>query len=80
MTLTLQPTKQNDMIANNNTYRVSKNKQTTNKDKNKQVHLQIKIHFQNITKIEKDKKLNMTEQKADMNITEKWSSTFTKEN
>ena len=80
MTLTLQPTKQNDMVANNNTHGVSKSKHTTDKDKNKQVHSQIKIHLKNITKIEKDKKLNMTEHKADMNITEKLSSTFAKEN
>ena len=32
-----------------------------------------------ITKIEKYKKLNMMEHKRDMNITEKLSSTFTKE-
>ena len=65
MTLTLQPTKQNDMVANNNTYRVSKNKHTTAKDKNNQVHSQIKIHLKNITKIEKDKKLNTTGHKAE---------------
>ena len=34
---TLQPTKQNDMIANNNNYKVSKNKRTTDEDKNKQI-------------------------------------------
>ena len=95
MTLTLQPTKQNDMIGNNS-YKESENKHTTDKDKNKQVHSKIKIHFKNITKIEKDKKLNMTEHKVDinitkynklnmtehkttMNITEKLSSTFMKE-
>ena len=32
---TLQPTKQNDMVANNNNYQLSKNEQTTNEDKNK---------------------------------------------
>ena len=53
------------MVANNNTYRVSKNKHTTTKDKNKQVHSQIKIHLKNITEIEKDKKLNSTGHKAD---------------
>ena len=58
MTLTLQPTKQSDMAANNNTYKVSKNEQHLfDEDKNEQVHLQIKIHLKNITKIEKYKKL-----------------------
>ena len=39
MTLTLQPTKQNDMFANNNTYKVSKNIHTTDEDKtNKYTH------------------------------------------
>ena len=69
---TLKPTKQDDMVANNNNYKVSKNKHTTDEDKNKQIHLQIKIHnehLKNITKIEKYKKLNMTEHKTDMNIT-----------
>ena len=37
-------------------YKVSKNKQTTDEDKNKQVYSQIKIHLKNITKIEKYKK------------------------
>ena len=41
---TLQPTKQNDMVAINNNYKLSKNEQTTNEDKNKQIHSQIKIH------------------------------------
>ena len=81
MTLALQPTKQSDMAANNNTYKVSKNEQHLfDEDKNEQVHLQIKIHLKNITNIEKYKKLNMTEHKAGMSITEKQSSTFTKEN
>ena len=43
-----------------------------NEDKNKQVHSQIKIHnekMKNINKIEKYKRLNMTEHKTDMNIT-----------
>ena len=64
---TLQPTKQNDMAATNNNYRVSNNKHTTDEDKNKQIHLQIKIHnehLKNINKIEKYKKLNMTEHKT----------------
>ena len=33
MKLTLQTTNQNDMLANNNTYKVSKNKHTTDEDK-----------------------------------------------
>ena len=37
-------------------YKVSKNKQTNDEDKNKQVYSQIKIHLKNITKIEKYKK------------------------
>ena len=68
---TRQPTKQNDMVANNNNYKVSKNKHTTDEDKNKQIHSQIKIHnehLKNINKIEKYKKLNMTEHKTDINI------------
>ena len=58
MTLTLQHTKQNDMLANNNTYKVSRNKHTTDEDNNKQIHLQIKIHnehLNNINKIENTK-------------------------
>ena len=60
------------MIANNNNYKISKNKHTTNEDKNNQIHSQIKIHnkhLKNDNKIEKYKKLNMTEHKVDMNIT-----------
>ena len=70
---TLQPAKQYYMAANNNTFKVSKNKHTTDTDKNKQIHLQIKIHnehLKNINKIEKYKQLNMTQHKTDMNITE----------
>ena len=55
---TLQPTKQSDMISNNNNNKVSKNKRTTNEDKNKQMRSQIKIHnehLKNINKIEKYK-------------------------
>ena len=69
---TLQPTKQNDLVTNTNNYKVSKNKHITDEDKNKQIHSQIKIHnehLKNIHKIEKYKKLNMTEHKTDMNIT-----------
>ena len=58
MTLTLQHTKQNDMLANNNTYKVSRNKHTTDEDNNKQIHSQIKIHnehLNNINKIENTK-------------------------
>ena len=68
---TLQPTKQNDMVANNNNYKVSKNKQTIDEEK-KKMRWQIKIdneHLKNINKIEKYRKLNMTEHKTDMNIT-----------
>ena len=56
---TLQPTKQNDMVATNNDSKVSKNERTTNEDKNKQIRQQIKIqneHLGNINKIEKLKK------------------------
>ena len=59
---TVQPTKQNNMAANINNYKVPKNEQTTNEDKNKQLHSQIKIHnehLKNITKIDKVKQLNM---------------------
>ena len=61
------------MFANNNNYKVSKNKCTTDEDKNKQIHPQIKIHnedLKDITKIEKYKKLNMMERETHMNITE----------
>ena len=60
------------MFANNNNYKVSKNKCTTDEDKNKQMHPQIKIHnedLKDIIKIEKYKKLNMMEHKTDINIT-----------
>ena len=60
---TLQPTKQNYMVAINNNYKVSKNDDTTNEDKNKQIHPHIKIpneRLKNITKIDKYKKLNST--------------------
>ena len=69
---TLQPTKQNDMVTNTSNYKVSKNKHTTDEDKNKQIHSQIKIHnehLKNINKIEKYKKLNLTEHTTDMNFT-----------
>ena len=55
---TLQPTKHNDMISNNNNYKVSKNKRTTDEDKNKQIRSQIKLpneYLKNINKIEKNK-------------------------
>ena len=54
-------------------YKISNNKHT-DKDKNNQIHSQINIHnkhLKNITKIEKYKKLNMTEYKTYMNITGK---------
>ena len=35
MTLTLQRTKQNDMLAKSNTYKISKNKHTIDEDKSK---------------------------------------------
>ena len=69
---TLKPNKQNDMVANNNNYKVSNNKRKTDEHKNKQIHSQIKIHnehLKNIAKIEKYKKLNRTEHKTDVNIT-----------
>ena len=55
--------------------KVSKNKHTTDENKNNQIHSQINIHkehlknIKNINKIEKYKYLNMTERKTDMNIT-----------
>ena len=69
---TLQPTKQNDIVANNNNCKGSKNKHATDEDKNKQIHSQIKIHneyLRSITKIKKPKKLNMAGHKTDMDIT-----------
>ena len=60
------------MFANNNNYKVSKNKCTADEDKNKQIHPHIKIHnedLKDITKTEKYKKLNMMEHKTDINIT-----------
>ena len=51
----LQPTKQNDMVANNNNYKISKKKHTTDEYKNKQIHSQIHSK-QKISKIEKYKK------------------------
>ena len=60
------------MVANNNNYKVSKHKHTTDEDKNKQIHSQIKIHnehLKNIIKINRYKKLTMTEHKTDMNMT-----------
>ena len=68
---TLQPTKQNDIAPNNN-YKVSKDKHTTDENKNNPIHSQSKIHkehLKNINKIENHKKLNMAEHKTDMNIT-----------
>ena len=41
---TLQTTRQNDIVAIKNNYTVSKNENTTNENKNKQIHSQIKIH------------------------------------
>ena len=53
-------------------YKVSKNKHTTDEDKNNEIQLQFKIHHEhlkNVNKIKKYKKLNMTEHKTDMIIT-----------
>ena len=61
------------MVANNNNYKVSKNKHTVDEDKNKQIHSQIKIHnehLKNVSKIEKYKTLNTMGHKTDMNIVE----------
>ena len=41
---TLQPTKQNDIVAINNNYKVLRNEHTTNEDENEQIHSQTKIH------------------------------------
>ena len=52
---------------------VSKNKHTTDKGKNNQIHSQIKIHNEHLNnisnKISKYRNLNMTEHKTDMSIT-----------
>ena len=56
---TLQPTKQSDIVTINSNYKVSKNEHTINRDKNKQIHSQTKVHnehLKNITKIGKYKK------------------------
>ena len=45
-----QPTKQNDIAAINNNYKVSKNKPTIIEDKNKQINSQIKIHNEYLKK------------------------------
>ena len=61
-------------------YKVSKNKHTIDEDKNNQIHSQTKIHneyLKNINRIEKWKKLNMTEHKTDMNITKIGKQTHT---
>ena len=53
-------------------YNVSKNKHTADKDKNNQIHSQMKIlneHLKNVNKIEKYKIMNMTKDKTDMNVT-----------
>ena len=53
-------------------FKVSKNKHTTDKDENNQIHSQIKIHnehLMNIVQIGKYKKLDIMEHKVDMNIT-----------
>ena len=53
---TLGPTKQNDIVAINNSYKVLKNEHRTSENENKQIHSQIKIHnehMKNITEIDK---------------------------
>ena len=64
------------MVVINNNYKVSKNNEhTTNEDKKKHIHSQIKIHnehLKNITKIDKYKKLSSTsttEHKTEHNCT-----------
>ena len=45
---TMQPTKQNNIVANKNNYKASQNKQNFyDEDRNKQIYWQIKIHFKN---------------------------------
>ena len=39
------------MVANNNNYKVAKNKHKTDEDKNKQIHSQIKIHNEHLKNI-----------------------------
>ena len=51
---TLQLIIQNDMVANNSNYEVSKNKHITDEDKNKQAHSQIKIHNHYLKNINKN--------------------------
>ena len=72
----LQPAKQNDMVAINSNYKVSKNEHATNEDKKKQAHSQIMIHnkhLKNITRIDKYKKplnnTSATEHKTEDNYT-----------
>ena len=68
----MQPAKQNDMVSHSSSCKVSKNKHATDEDKSKQINSQIKIHnehLENINKIEKYKKLNMSEHKKGTNIT-----------
>ena len=50
-------------------YKVSKNKHTTDEDKNNHIHSKINIYLMNITQIGNYKTLNMTEHKIDMNLT-----------
>ena len=45
---TLQPTKQNDMVAINNNYKVLKNEHTSSEVENTQMHSQIRIHNQHL--------------------------------
>ena len=48
---TSQPTKENDIVAINNNYKVSKYEHTINEDKNEQIHLLIKICNKNLKSI-----------------------------
>ena len=60
---TKEPTKQKDIVAYNNNYKVSKNKHTTDEDKNKQIHSLIKIHLKKITKLKNTKNWSTKYQK-----------------
>ena len=58
MTLTRQYTKENNMLPNNNTYKVLRNEHTTDEDNKNQIHSQNKTHnehLRNINKIENTK-------------------------
>ena len=47
---TMQPIKQNNIVANKNNYKASQNRQHFyDEDRNKQIYSHIKIHLKNIT-------------------------------